>query len=300
VVTDGLDKNQLRQVLVRAAHDSRVDWRFLHEEAGELPMTEEILGRHVEEHVRRREQLFVDLLFTLTHYEFPPARAEALWREILEHRDRLAAAVGRNVGVCVAALDYLKNVTREVEHPVVAPEALLLGAVEAATRDDLTGLFDRATARTVLESELIRTERYGQPVSIALADVDHFKRINDSMGHSAGDRVLSGVAAVMEGHSRAIDIVARYGGEEFLVVAPGIGDDEAWHMAERLRVRVRRELRDPQVTVSVGVVTARARCAVEELIERADVAMYAAKRAGRDRTHSAGVVPDGSAKETTP
>jgi diguanylate cyclase (GGDEF)-like protein len=281
----------LRRILARASGVARVDWDFLHEEAGDLPMSPKARALHATTREQHRGRFFMDLMFKLTHAEFAPARAEELWNEIMHHRNELSEALGRNVGVSVAAHDYLSNITQALHRPVIVPDDLLRGAVEAATRDELTGIFARATARARLEDELRRTERYGQPVSVALIDIDHFKRVNDTLGHLEGDRVLTRVARVIEARSRTIDLVARYGGEEFIVIAPGITEGAAYHMAERLRECVRDAAATAYpVTVSVGVVTVLERREVDVIIAAADDALYRAKRAGRDRSFSARVL----------
>jgi len=107
-----------------------------------------------------------------------------------------------------------------------------------ASRDGLTSLWNRKAILGILERELLRAERDRSPVGLIMIDVDHFKAVNDSRGHAAGDTVLriiaSGIAAVV----RPYDSVGRYGGEEFLIVAPGCGIAETWELAERVRVHV--------------------------------------------------------------
>ena len=155
-----------------------------------------------------------------------------------------------------------------------------------STLDPLTGLFNR----NALEQRLAELE--GQPCdaeeglshALLLCDLDHFKRVNDQMGHAAGDAVLQDVAYVMRATLRAGDSIYRVGGEEILVILPGAGREEALEIAERLRraVRERRPV-GVAVTVSIGVAVSRPEAVdTEDLIARADAALYAAKEDGRD------------------
>jgi len=160
-----------------------------------------------------------------------------------------------------------------------------------ATTDGLTGLLNRRTVLDGLERELGRCRRLGHPLAVVLADVDHFKRVNDTHGHLAGDRVLVRVARVLQASCRPYDLAGRYGGEELLLVLPETDADQARSAAERLR----RAIADTparldtgqalSVTVSLGVAESApgAEESVAGLVGRADDALYLAKDQGRDR-----------------
>lgn len=156
---------------------------------------------------------------------------------------------------------------------------------QQATTDSLTGVYNRAKADELLRIEMARAERSGAPLSVLLVDVDHFKQVNDTLGHSAGDRVLRSFSRLLCDHARQTDYVARWGGEEFLIICPGTGKEEAGQLAERLRTRVEshRFSREINVTASIGVSELRPADTREELVSRADGAMYRAKDAGRNR-----------------
>nr|HPQ65394.1 diguanylate cyclase [bacterium] len=106
---------------------------------------------------------------------------------------------------------------------------------ERAVRDPLTGLLNRRGLAQVLKSEFSRSSRYSRPFSVAMADIDRFKALNDTFGHLAGDRVLAGVAGILAGKTREQDTVGRYGGEEFLILLPESPLDRAVILLERLR-----------------------------------------------------------------
>lgn len=158
-----------------------------------------------------------------------------------------------------------------------------------ATRDSLTGLHNRQYLLERLHEELARARRHHFPVSFLMIDIDHFKLINDRLGHAAGDRALAVVAGILRDNVRSEDTVARYGGEEFAVLAPFSDVSGARVLAERLRTLVERnewskgEGRMP-ITVSIGAATfPNDADAGLDLIHKSDIALYRAKRAGRNR-----------------
>jgi diguanylate cyclase (GGDEF)-like protein len=157
-----------------------------------------------------------------------------------------------------------------------------------ATHDDLTGLWNRPTVRKQLDAELSRARRAARSVGVLLADVDHFKKVNDTHGHSAGDVVLREAALRMRGALRAYDSIGRYGGEEFLIVLPDCSTELAMMVAERARAAVAMPVRlgdvDLPVSISLGVAsTASVAMESDALIRAADQALYRAKAAGRNR-----------------
>lgn len=165
---------------------------------------------------------------------------------------------------------------------------LLEKVTELATRDELTGVYNRRWLMEMLQKEKDRTDREGQPFCICLVDLDHFKRINDTYGHSAGDVVLKSFAHTTARTLRASDVVARYGGEEFLLFLPNTHLELAKISVERVRNELALtsfeglppELR---ITMSVGIAQYSSQESISELISRADQATYRAKAGGRDR-----------------
>ncbi|MHB1188353.1 diguanylate cyclase [Thiobacillus sp.] len=161
---------------------------------------------------------------------------------------------------------------------------------QLATRDGLTGLYNHRTFYTLLGDELARAQRFQRPVSLLLLDIDHFKRVNDTYGHLAGDAVIRGLGELLGREARAIDRVCRYGGEEITVILPETDPDAAARFAERLRAAVEAQPFDVgtgtplHLTVSIGVASWPAHAdTAQALVAAADAAMYAAKQGGRNR-----------------
>jgi diguanylate cyclase (GGDEF)-like protein len=158
-----------------------------------------------------------------------------------------------------------------------------------SSRDELTRALNRRSLIEALERERARAERSGAPFCIAMIDMDHFKRINDSHGHGAGDAVLRGFSSAVHDVMRSTDVFGRYGGEEFLLILVGTEAAEALEAVERVRTAVAARdwspaVPDAAVTISTGVAAFRKGEAIEQLLHRADQALYQAKRGGRNQT----------------
>ncbi len=154
-----------------------------------------------------------------------------------------------------------------------------------ANTDGLTGLYNHRYLHERLIQEIERAERYERPLSVVMADLDHFKSFNDAHGHPRGDKVLIAVAETLRQVSRASDIVARYGGEEFTLILPETQADEARVLAERARQCVAAlDLSGPvDLTLSLGVSSHCPGSTAESLVAAADAALYEAKHKGRNR-----------------
>ncbi len=156
------------------------------------------------------------------------------------------------------------------------------------SQDSLTGLLTHARFKERLEAELARGQRNKSPLSLALLDIDHFKRVNDEHGHLTGDRVLKTLANLLRRRTRRSDVVARYGGEEFAVIFNDCGEQDALHMLDTIREdfsAIQHGAKEGafNVTFSAGIAAAGASNRVDDLIEQADQRLYQAKHAGRNR-----------------
>ncbi len=233
-------------------------------EAPELPV----------EPLRREKSTYTDTFFLLY-----PLLVLFMSLRIARERLGLAAAVVLFSFVCSSARLLVTQ-----NRLLLAKDALR----REASRDSLTSLWNRKAIMGILERELLRAERDRQPVGLIMIDVDHFKNINDSRGHAAGDTVLRIIASSIAAVVRPYDSVGRYGGEEFLVVAPNCGIGETWELAERVRVHVAScninvAGSTVNVSLSLGVATGEAAGDVEKIVSAADAALYLAKNAGRNR-----------------
>ena len=159
--------------------------------------------------------------------------------------------------------------------------AMTSAQLQAAT-DPLTGLVNRRS----LESRLMEVAAGNEPYGVILADLDHFKILNDAHGHETGDRALRLFADVLRSSVRADDLVCRYGGEEFVIILPNVDQERAFHVAEHIRDRLVATLESgavPRFTASFGVADSSQAATPEQVIRAADLAMYDAKNHGRDR-----------------
>ena len=240
----------------------------------------------------------------------------------LEHRFGLVAAASASSGLLVAELAAILWLRRRIGRIASVMEQLAGGDLELqplhagygvdgrlaaavntiaialrrtherATIDRLTSVANRQTVVGTLFAELERANRYHRPISVAFVDIDHFKAVNDTYGHAAGDVVLSGVAQTLRENLRATDAVGRYGGEEFMLLMPETTPEEATVVTEKLRNLVARrrfaiaDTAPLQVTISIGIAGGEGRdLRVDDLIRDADAAMYSAKALGRNQTY---------------
>ncbi len=196
-------------------------------------------------------------------------------------RERLGLAA------LVVFLSFVCSSTR-----LLVTQSRLMQAKEAlrreASRDGLTSLWNRKAILEILERELTRAERSRQTLGLIMIDVDHFKDINDSRGHAAGDAVLRIIASGIAAMVRQYDSVGRIGGEEFLIVAPSCDLQQSWELAERVRLHIANcnimaEGSPVKVSLSLGVAMGMAAGDLEKLLRAADSALYEAKNAGRNR-----------------
>ncbi len=185
--------------------------------------------------------------------------------------------------------DKVKDKNRELEARNGELERALQRIEELAMRDELTGVFNRRYLMETIKTEKHRCERTGSVFSICILDVDHFKHVNDTYGHVAGDQVLQAIASAAAGALRQTDYFGRYGGEEFALLLTGTMVDGALITAERVRNRIE-ALRFPdigaelRVTVSIGIADLRFNEDTALTFKRADEALYRAKEGGRNRS----------------
>jgi diguanylate cyclase len=202
-----------------------------------------------------------------------------------------------HLGVALQLLERAQH-RWPVDAPVGSPawlQSMIDGLCGLSSRDPLTGLANRRQFELTLDREIDRVARSGEPALVLLADIDHFKRVNDTYGHSAGDRVIQAVGRVLQDTVRPMDTVARIGGEEFAIVLPNCAPAFGQAVAERIRQRIVRDEVEVthgasgashllKVTVSIGGAFAPqwVRSSARLWIERADEQLYRAKSSGRN------------------
>ncbi len=188
--------------------------------------------------------------------------------------------------------DELKYAKEKLEAANLELQAAFEHEQYLAHTDVLTGVNNRRYLFELAEHEFEVAKRYQRPLSVIMFDLDHFKQINDTFGHAAGDQMLESVIQAVCAQLRDVDLIGRYGGEEFIIILPMTSAQHAYPLAERIRIsvaalRVKTSKSTVTVTLSIGVAEinhAAQDTVVENVIRRADQALYAAKQAGRNRT----------------
>lgn len=202
--------------------------------------------------------------------------------------DRLKAEIQRLSVELEKINKELDDAKRIIKRKSIELKAVMAQAEEVSHVDELTCLPNRRQIIKNIQNEVIRAERYKSFLSISMIDIDHFKNINDSHGHTVGDQVLFQLANILQEDVREPDTVGRYGGEEFLVVLPNTRLMEAADQAERLCSTIRQSDIDVgeviRLTVSIGVAEYRhGKESWQKFLSRADMALYTSKNSGRDK-----------------
>jgi diguanylate cyclase (GGDEF)-like protein len=192
------------------------------------------------------------------------------------------------IGQCAYTGLFGNAMRRTLHHRTIELKVANQRIEELAQLDDLTGLLNRRHIMKLLNEEVARAQRTSEPCSVAIIDLDFFKRINDQFGHPAGDEALRTFGIGLFANIRTMDKLGRYGGEEFLLVLPGTTQEQAVEMLDRLRLIISELdwsaiLGDMKLTMSAGVCTVRKEESADAFLARADAALYQAKDAGRNR-----------------
>jgi diguanylate cyclase (GGDEF)-like protein len=232
------------------------------------------------------ESLYSSFLQVICGIRMDEHQAEYHYNQAVKHLQEMEARVGKTLGLRVALLDYLLNITGTLRCPKILEFEEYESLLSLVSMDSLTGLFNRRQFDQSAESELRRSLRYGYPCSVLFTDIDDFKKINDSYGHPAGDRVLRDFAAILKKRLRSEDMAARYGGEEFVVLLPQTDAQGAMTFGENLLSEIRNSLscEDTCVTFSAGIATFPVHgLNVSEIVSFADQGLYRAKMEGKNR-----------------
>jgi diguanylate cyclase (GGDEF)-like protein/PAS domain S-box-containing protein len=215
---------------------------------------------------------------------------EARFESMHRRKDETTYPVEIRAKLVEIGKPYMLSIVRDItERRLAEAEVLKLQEQlrEQANHDSLTGLYNRRYLEETMGREIIRAERYGQPIGVVMCDLDHFKLVNDTYGHLVGDEVLRASAELLRTNSRGSDIVCRFGGEEFLLLLFDMSPDIAYQRAEELRASLAAQQIGKsafRVTASFGVASYPVDGKTQDaLISAVDAAMYQAKKAGRNR-----------------
>ena len=179
---------------------------------------------------------------------------------------------------------FISGYVRNIGFIIMVCQRLYQDLRDAALYDFLTTLLNRRAVQEKLDLQFNQFQRYYQPCTIILLDIDYFKRINDNYGHEKGDAVLQQIAAILKTNLRKTDTIGRWGGEEFLIILPNTSINEALTVAEKLRYEIANtQLQDLNCTISLGIAKLeKTDNSIEQVIKRTDDALYSAKNKGRN------------------
>jgi diguanylate cyclase (GGDEF)-like protein len=269
---------------IRLFDEKVIDFSFLAALAGDREMSTVERERFRRTERERGATLYSDLLFSLCYQRYDHKTSKGLWLGIMKHKEELSVKLGRNVGLMVAALDYLTNVRQLLSSTSFMAESNLKHLLRMAVSDSLTDMFDRVTLECLLKQMLQQHRRLKKAISIVLIDVDDFKLINDDRGHLFGDDVLAHLSGLIRNSLRDTDIAIRYGGEEFATILPGMKLERAIDVASMLCGRVAsKTIHGHRLTISAGVATAPDHgWSWKGLLNVADRALYRAKQNGKN------------------
>ena len=240
-------------------------------------------------HIRKadNEHFFSTYMKLLCEIDMQEEEARYHYNQIQAHADKLSTITGRDVGFRVALLDYLLNINPKLNCPKIIEFSTYTNLLAQTTMDSLTGVFNRRYFDEQLCTEINRSKRYNNTFSLLLLDIDNFKKVNDTYGHTVGDSVLEEFAGILKNHLRSEDIAARYGGEEFTILLPQTDLGGAKIFSERLLDKSR-QFRynggEVNVTFSGGIANyPHHGFTKQHLIEMADKGLYESKLRGKNQ-----------------
>ncbi|MFT6046938.1 MAG: diguanylate cyclase (GGDEF)-like protein [Arenicella sp.] len=234
---------------------------------------------------RYKKTLYSNILMSLTHESYTEEEATCLWWKIIKHMGMLNGLLNREVGISVATLDYLTNITQTLSEPIIIEQGKSAFVSRATTTDELTSLYLRDVFDVMLKKEVNEASRKNNPLCLLIIDIDDFKTVNDEYGHLAGDKALTEVGSGINSCVREMDFAARYGGEELAVIMPDTNIEQGFKIAERIRKHIENLQFDGfGLTVSAGLsMVSHLTNTPYTLITSADEALYIAKCKGKNQ-----------------
>lgn len=233
-----------------------------------------------------KDQSCAYILKEYVHLDFTEEEARFHWKGITQSAANLQKKLKRPISPPIAIVDYFTNITHILNAPLIIEIDAFKQTERLAMVDSLTGVFNRRYMDIILKKEINRCARYEKEFSIVLLDIDNFKAVNDTRGHSFGDKVLRKLSTLITESLREEDILCRYGGEEFLIVLPETNSESGFFTANRIRNYLKSNSFFIQygITFSAGIATYPSTAnTLENLLTNADTALYEAKRAGKDQ-----------------
>lgn len=254
----------------------------------EDPNQEELLIQKIKEgqiHHLEDGQIYSAILKVLASVEICEQDSESIWNEIIKNKNQLSQCMNREVGFRVAVFDYFTNINQKIKNPKVIDMKLFADTEKLILVDELTRLYNRRHFETALVREFKQSTRYNQSLSLLIIDIDDFKKINDTYGHTTGDEVLTKVAKQITSFLRMEDTACRIGGEEFAVIFPQTNEEQAMIASEKLLEACRTiQLSGKSVTFSGGIVSYPEKVkSCEDMYDLADRALYTAKYSGKNQ-----------------
>jgi diguanylate cyclase (GGDEF)-like protein len=233
-------------------------------------------------------EIYAEALYIITNTRIQDTkRAKRLIGRINRHRKKMKNMLGRDVGLQVAALDYMQNKEGILKNPTLIERRKVQKLAEHAITDDFIHVYDKSVLFIDIEEEAERSKRYGSVFSIIMLDIDNFKQLNDFYGHMIGDNILCSVAETLQKNVRKTDTVYRYGGDEFVILLPETGREHVGDIAEKIK-ELTEDVRfngvSARVHLSMGVATfAHTTQTGKDLLHDADRALYKAKESGKNK-----------------
>lgn len=231
---------------------------------------------------------FSVLFNVLTSLDLADDEALKHWQAVLQHHGRLEASSGTEFPLRLAIFSYFCTVEKLLDNPRLVDIRSHEKTVQHSRHDHLTGLLNRRLFEEIFNREISRAIRHGNDLALLFFDIDDFKKINDTLGHPAGDAVLRWVADILEKNKRGEDIAVRFGGEEFVLLLPQTSKNSALVIGERIRSEIQKNIlefagRKINITVSCGLAAyPYDAAAAENLLDNADQGLYLAKSVGKN------------------
>ncbi|MCB4791504.1 MAG: GGDEF domain-containing protein [Elusimicrobia bacterium] len=291
---DTLTNNlELIKVLDEFKHlqQTMIDTRIVEIIAGDRVAGSEDEQRISEIKDRLKNKFYTFLLYTITHeIAGDEKKAQMTIEKIIEHKWNLSIALKRNIGIHVAALDFLKNISTQLRTPTIVSEDKFLTLAKAATQDKMTHTFDRILLLNDLQKEIERSKRYNSFFSTLMVDIDDFKSFNDKYGHQFGDVVIMAVSELLNKSVRISDSVYRFGGDEFIVLLLNTSREDGIPIANKImtefdKLAIHNDQTVSDISISVSMSFASydntKLTTAESMVSLLDAALLKAKSSGK-------------------